>query len=393
MERKAGKRRAAMVLALALCALSPASGTDLQRDAVTLRAAYSRPIGEWPAPVLDRGVDFVELAPLETTLPSRGDVYPARLRRAVPAEGELATRAPEIRALGEQVLALGERLFADPTLSASGVLSCASCHDPGAGFTVRSPTAFGHGGAQGLRNPVALLDTPHRVSFGWDGGSTDLQERILAPFTDPGEMGNTSLAAVLDRIGDVPSYRMAFSMAFGATKPDAPSLARALIAYLEAQPRDNRFDRFLTGDTGALSDTEIEGLHLFRTKARCVNCHFGQRLTDDRFHNLRLSSFREPSEDLGRYGVTGRMTDIGRFQTPSLRQVANTAPYMHHGLIETLEGVVHFYNRGGGEVWARNAREASDPQYPHAAAISPHIRPLDLSPDERAALVAFLRTL
>ncbi|MFC0219841.1 cytochrome-c peroxidase [Pseudochelatococcus lubricantis] len=355
-------RGARYLFVAALLGLVPARGSS---DGA-LRAAYSGPVSEWPAATLDNGVNFVEFAPLPVTTAAEGAA-----RKAV----------------------LGARLFADPALSVNGSLSCASCHDPAAGFTIRSAHALGHDGTPGLRNPTALLDTPARSAFGWDGAPVSLHERLLMPLTDRSEMGNPGLGDVLARIKEAPGYRASFGEAFGTSGIDAPRLAEALAAYLVAQPRENRFDRFLAGDHNALSDREIEGLHLFRTKAGCANCHFGPRLTDDGFHNLRLSSFREPREDLGRYRVTSRPEDIGRFQTPSLRSVADTAPYMHHGHVGSLEGVVNFYARGGGEVWARNAREAADPMYPHAAALSPHIRPLDLGAEEKAALVAFLKTL
>ena len=331
-----------------------------------LRAAYSRPVAAWPAPRLDDNVAFIEFAPLPPVAMTDADQRKAHL---------------------------GARLFADPALSVNGALSCASCHDPASGFTIPRANAHGHDGTPGLRNPTALLDTPARSAFGWDGAPASLSKRMLMPLTDASEMGNASLGDVIFRIESAPDYRAAFTSAFQAEGIDAARLAETLTAYISAQTRPNRFDRFLTGDHGSLSDIEIRGLHLFRTPAGCANCHFGPRLTDDGFHNLRLSSFREPREDLGRYRVTRRLQDIGRFQTPSLRRVADTAPYMHHGHVRDLEGVVNFYARGGGEVWARNAREATDPMYPHAAALSPHIRPLDLDAEERAALVAFLKTL
>ncbi len=220
-----------------------------------------------------------------------------------------------------------------------------------------------------------------------------LDEQSLRPLTQPDEMGFTSIDAVLARINSAPASLSAFSDAGDPAPITRAALGRALAAYLRTLDTPTRWDRFLAGEPAALDDREIRGLHLFRTKAGCANCHFGPRLTDDGFHNLKISAFGEPSQDLGRFDVTGNPDDAGRFRTPSLRHVARTAPYMHNGLFETLEGVVNFYARGGGEVWARNADEAAHPLYPHAARLSRHIRPLDLSDDEKAALVAFLRAL
>lgn len=332
-------------------------------DGDTLREAYSRPVNDWPAAKTD-DVGFAEFGPLPASRPT--DARKAEL---------------------------GARLFVDRGLSPAGNISCMSCHDPSLGFTIADPTAAGHDGTKGLRNPTALWDTPNRALLGWDGGSDDLHQRVLQPLTDPTEMGNPDLGDVLRRLRESSIYRRAFQTVFETGEITAPHMAEALAAYLQTQTQKSRFDLFVAGNSDALTDTEIDGLHLFRTKAGCANCHFGPRLTDDRFHNLGLSSFREPREDLGRFRVTGRAEDIGRFQTPSLRHIATSAPYMHHGLFANLEGVVNFYARGGGEIWARNAREAADPAYKFAAAVSPHIRPLDLSAAEKAALVAFLKAL
>ena len=165
------------------------------------------------------------------------------------------------------------------------------------------------------------------------------------------------------------------------------------MAYLATLDSETYFDRFARGDRAALTDMALAGLHLFRTRARCANCHFGPWLTDEGVHNLRLSFFGEPAQDLGRHAATQAAEDAGRFRTPSLRHVASSAPYMHDGLFPTLEGVVNFYDRGGGEVRARNAAEAARPLYREAARLSPHIRPLGLTAQEKAALAAFLRTL
>jgi cytochrome c peroxidase len=324
----------------------------------TLRQIYAQPAARWPAPWLDLGVDFVELAP--APIPA---LTPAQRRQA----------------------ALGQRLFFDRRLSASGTVACASCHRPDQGWTVNAPLARGHAGQWGRRNPPALPAAAARRHWGWDGASASLAARTLAPLTDPVEMGLPSLAEGMARLAADPGLAGAF--------PSTEALGDALAAYLRTLETPTRLDRFLRGNTRALNRQEIHGLHLFRTKARCINCHHGPQLTDERFHNLRISSFGERSQDLGRYEVTGRCEDVGAFRTPSLRHVGQTAPYMHNGLFRTLEGVIHLYARGGGEVRARNAREAAHPLFPCASQLSPHIRPLALTPAEGAALRAFLMAL
>ncbi|WP_454915242.1 cytochrome-c peroxidase [Xanthobacter sediminis] len=332
-------------------------------DPGSLRALYARSVAEWPAAAIDPGVAFVELGPAPALSP------------------EMAPRA-----------ALGARLFRDPALSADGRVSCASCHAPEHGFSVATARAAGVGGIEGRRNPPALASVSMQAAFDWDGRFTDLAARALAPLTMPHEMGNDDMGDVLARVAAAPDAAD-FRRLFPQEGVSARSLGAVLTAYLAALDTPSRFDRFAAGDGAALSDVEIEGLHLFRTKARCANCHFGPRLADGLFHNLRLSFFGEPAEDLGRFAVTGRPEDAGRFRTASLRHVSTSAPYMHNGLFPTLEGVVNLYDRGGGEVWARNGAEAARPLYPHAARAAAQLRPLGLTAQEKAALVAFLRCL
>ncbi|MCG5236267.1 cytochrome-c peroxidase [Xanthobacter oligotrophicus] len=345
---------------VALAGLLPALAQDRGRESV--RVAYAGPPQTWPAPWIDPGVAFVELA-------------------AAPPP---ARHSPEAE--------LGGRLFRDPLLSADGRIACASCHDPAHGFSVPEAVGRGIGGAPGRRNPPALFAVAGRPRLDWDGGGGNLSARVLAPLTAADEMGNTSLAPVIARLG-ASAHTADFTRLFGAEGASPRTLAAALVAYLETLDTLTRFDRFMAGDRAALSDTEVSGLHLFRTKARCANCHFGPRLTDEGFHNLRLSFFGEPAQDLGRFSVTGAADDAGRFRTVSLRHVSESPPFMHNGLFPTLEGVVNLYDRGGGEVWARNAREAARPLYGEAARRSPHLRPLGLTAGEKAALVAFLKAL
>ncbi|MFG1374655.1 cytochrome c peroxidase [Xanthobacter oligotrophicus] len=354
--------RAAAIAAglVALAGLLPALAQDRGRESV--RAAYAGPLQTWPAPWIDPGVAFVELAAAPPSPP----------------------HSPEAE--------LGGRLFRDPLLSADGHIACASCHEPGHGFSVPEAVGRGIGGAPGRRNPPALFSVAASPRLDWDGGGGDLSARVLAPLTAADEMGNTGLALVMTRLS-ASAYAADFTHLFGAEGASPRTLAAVLAAYLETLDTPTRFDRFMAGDRAALSDTEVSGLHLFRTKARCANCHFGPRLTDEGFHNLRLSFFGEPAQDLGRFSVTGAADDAGRFRTASLRHVSESPPFMHNGLFPTLEGVVNLYDRGGGEVWARNAREAARPLYGEAARRSPHLRPLGLTAGEKAALVAFLKAL
>jgi cytochrome c peroxidase len=352
---------AAGLLAVALLtgwtALDPAGNGGL-------RARYAGPVSTWPTPTIDDGIAFIELGAME--------VKPA----------PDASKA-----------ALGRRLFHDPMLSRTGDRACASCHDANRGWSDGRPIAVGMEPARGARNVPSLFNVAYRRHWGWDGRGTSLATQSLRPLMRPDEMANADVDSVISRLGETEGYRSWFSAVYGDPAISAERLADALSAFQAGLEEPTRFDAFMRGDASRLNDQETRGLHLFRTKARCANCHFGPLLTDERFHNLGLSAFREKSQDLGRYLVTGEPEHAGQFRTPSLRHVARTAPYMHSGLFASLEGVVNFYARGGGEVWARNAREAQAPLYQEAARVAAPIRPLDLDTEERAALVAFLKAI
>ncbi len=166
-------------------------------------------------------------------------------------------------------------------------------------------------------------------------------------------------------------------------------MARALAAYVATlRPQASRFDAFLGGDRNALNDTELRGMHLFRTQARCMNCHSGPLLTDHQFHNIGLSFYGRRNQDLGRFEVTRDPADLGKFRTPSLRNVSQAGPWMHNGLFADLKGLLRMYNGGMG----REAAPA-DPPDPYAPRKSEHIRPLDLSADDIDALLAFMKVL
>ncbi|MGC3986360.1 MAG: cytochrome c peroxidase [Pseudorhodoferax sp.] len=352
-------RRWCGAVLLALLAGPPSRAAD---EAVL--AAYRGPPSGWPAAQVDAGVAFVELGPLP----------------------DAPARTPQQRALA----ALGRMLFADPRLSACGRIACASCHDPARGWSVDQPVATGIDGRPGRRNPPDLRQAGAHRQWGWDGRGRTLAAQSLAPLLDPDEMGNASVQAVLARLQALPGP---------AASLTPETLGEALAAHVRAagvesaKAAPTRYERFLRGERGLLTPQELRGLHLFRTTARCVNCHHGPWLNDGLFHNLRLSAFGEPAEDRGRQRASGRPEDTGAFRTPSLRRVAQSPPYMHNGLFPSLEGVLRFYVRGGGEVWARNAEQAAQPLYPHAARLSPLIRPLALDAADQAALAAFLRTL
>lgn len=188
----------------------------------------------------------------------------------------------------------------------------------------------------------------------------------------------------LNRSGD---YADAFAEVFDSGKVTVPHVSQALAAYQRSLVP--RFNRFLDGDRKLLTDRQLWGPHLFRTRARCMNCHSGTALTDNGFHNPGLHFQGRAREDIGRYRVTGDPADAGKFRTPSLRMVAKTGPWMHNGAFQDLRGILNMYNVGMPRPKPA-AGKVYDPPFP---ATDPLLRPLELHKTELEALTEFLRTL
>ena len=290
------------------------------------------------------------------------------LALVIPLGLDLYMPVPEGNPVTEEKVALGRRLFHDRRLSRDRSIACASCHDPDRAFTDARPLAIGVQRRLGRRSAPALINRGYGRAFFWDGRAATLEEQVLQPIQDPNEMDMT-LADVSARVGLSPE-----------------EISRALASYVRSILSGNsRFDRFVNGDRGALSSGQRAGLQLFRGKGNCTACHVGPTFTDERFHNTGVawrvatleSSVPGGFRDDGRFAVTGRLEDRGAFKTPTLRDVARTAPYMHDGSLATLGEVVEFYNDGG----------RSNPL------LDPELRPLRLTAREKRQLVAFLQAL
>lgn len=199
---------------------------------------------------------------------------------------------------------------------------------------------------------------------------------MLQPFRDSTELA-LPVSRVSARLGESPSYRREFRRAFGGDRIDSLRIAQALATYVRTlRSGDAAVDRFRAGDTAALAGEARRGLEIFLGRGRCGVCHTGPTFTDHEFHNTGVAA-RFGSEDPGRYRVTRRPPDRRAFRTPSLRNVALTAPYMHDGSIATLDEVIEFYAEGG------HRDDALDPQ----------MLPIELSESDRSDLLAFLRAL
>jgi len=345
-----------------------------------LRRAYQRPAAEWPKATRDTQAR-------DTTDPTGA---PAK------ADGTAAELAPWSHAVAPPLSALaqlGQRLFNDPILSASGQISCQSCHHPELGWGDGLSRSVGHNRTQGRRNAPPLYNVVRLDHLGWDGVTDGLAAQLRNAMTHPAEMGVQAPDDILQRLARSSAYRPAFKAVYGDGPIAQTHLDDALIAFLGTLETPTALDRFLAGDSGRLSDRQLWGMHLFRTKARCINCHAGALLSDQGFHNLGLAFFLQPSQDLGRYQASGKPEDAGRFRTPSLRHLAQTAPYMHNGIFRDLRSVVSFYAQGGGETRVRNDQEAAHPLYAFVATKSASLKPVALSDAEIDALTAFLQAL
>jgi len=269
-------------------------------------------------------------------------------------------------------VALGRRLFEDPLLSGDFSVSCASCHHADRAFTDGLPVSHGVRGQAVLRNAPSLLDVAYRPRLFWDGGAPSLEGQVLAPLEAADEM-DARLDTVLARLTAHPAYPTLFREAFG----EGPSLRTLTFALAQFERTllsgVTPYDRYAAGDSAALTPAARRGLALFR-RSGCPTCHPAPTFTTGGFEDNGLA--RVPA-DSGRGRITGQHADAYRFRVPSLRGVAQTAPYMHDGRLPTLEAVVSHYSRGG---------EGTDGQ-------SPHVRPLALTDDERADLAAFLQSL
>jgi cytochrome c peroxidase len=272
---------------------------------------------------------------------------------------------------------LGKELYFDTRLSADGTVSCATCHNPALGWSDEGPTSKGiHGQLGGRRAPPVSNAAYSPLQF-WDGRSPSLEDQAKGPIQNPIEMGNTH-QAMIQTVSAISVYQAEFKAVFGEGPITVDQVAEAIAAFERTVvTTDSRFDRYARGDHGSLNALEKEGLEIFNGKGHCTACHWGPYFSDGRFHNLGVPAKDPKNSDKGRYVVTNDPRDMGAFKTPTVRDAARRAPYLHDGSEKTLESLIEFYDRGGGK----------DPN------LDPLMVPLGLSKHEKAALVAFIKSL
>jgi len=280
---------------------------------------------------------------------------------------------PDDKAVNEERILLGRKLFYDPILSLNQNVSCASCHKPELAFADSVPVSSGANEKFGNRNTPGLFNVAWYPHFLAEGGVSTLELASIAPIHNESEM-DFNIGDAVTRLANDEVYRQLFHVAYD-TLPSTYTLVRALGAFQRSLISGNSpYDRYLLGEKTAISESARRGMKLFFSDSlACSSCHSGFLFTDFGFHNLGLPA----NEDPGRFLLTSKPADRGRFRTPSLRNAALSAPYMHNGSIRTLNEVIRFYEAGGGE--SENKSE--------------QIRPFRLSDDERADVLAFLNSL
>ncbi len=301
---------------------------------------------------------------------------PALYRPALPAGLDLYLPVPADNELTPEKVALGRALFFDPILSRNESRSCSSCHLPEKAFTDGRPVARGVFDREGTRNAPTLVNRAYGETQFLDGRAASLEEQAILPIQSPREL-DLELEEAVARLQRDAEYSDLFRTAFGRV-PDVDGLAGALASYVRTiVAGGSPVDWYLRGERGAITELEEKGLRVFQGKGRCTACHIGPNFTDERFHNTGVAWQDGELLDPGRFAITGDDSERGAFKVPSLREIARTAPYMHDGTLATLEDVIEFYDRGG------NPNPYLDAQ----------IRPLHLTYEEKAALLAFLNVL
>lgn len=298
--------------------------------------------------------------------------------RSVPDIGPLPAPVPvptdNVRHAAQ--IELGKQLFFDGRLSRNDQVSCAYCHIPGSGFSDPHPTSLGVDDLIGGRQAPTVLNAAFSPLLFWDGRARSLEEQTLGPIQNPIEMAETPEHLVV-KLRTIKGYRRQFRNVFGA-EISPQGIAKAIAAFERTLISTNSaFDQYSLGNRQAMNQAAIRGMALFKGKARCILCHNGPNFTDNQFHNLGVPQVGPLKVDLGRYDVTGRERDKGAFKTPTLRSILETAPYMHDGVFLSLDEVIEFLDKGGG----------ANPS------LSPLMKPLGLTQEEKADLLAFLEAL
>jgi cytochrome c peroxidase len=284
-----------------------------------------------------------------------------------------AVPQPKNNPITADKVALGKMLFFDPRLSGSGAISCATCHNPGLAWGDGLAKGLGHMGAHLGRHTPTILNVAYGEPYFWDGRAATLEDQAKGPLTSAKEM-SMSVESALPLLRSIPEYGAAFSHAFPGQAISLESIAAAIATYERTViSSDAPFDRWVKGDDQAISAAAMRGFVLFNGKANCAVCHSGWRMSDDGFHDIGMHD-----ADQGRAAIMPGIVQLERaFKTPTLRNIAQRAPYMHDGSVPTLAAVIDHYDNG----------------FETRPSLDSNIHPLGLSSAEKADLMAFLNAL
>lgn len=287
---------------------------------------------------------------------------------------------PKDNPLTEAKLKLGKQLYFEKALSVDNTLACASCHVPDKGFADPNQFSLGVKQQKGGRQAPAIINRVFSRKQFWDGRAASLEEQALGPMTNPIEMGHPDIQSIASRLQKDAGYVAKFKEAFPAEEGaiNEVTIGRALASFERTIMSGNSpYDRFSQlKEQTALNESAQRGYQLFLGKANCASCHVGFNFTDESYHNLGLG-VEAKKPDLGRYAISKLDGHQGAFKTPTLREIASTAPYMNDGSLRTLEEVIEFYDKGCREnKW-----------------LSAKIKPLGLTAQEKKDLVEFLKAL
>jgi cytochrome c peroxidase len=272
---------------------------------------------------------------------------------------------------------LGRSLFFDPRLSAKGVMSCASCHNPALGWSDGRPTAVGHDMKILGRATPTIVNAAFNPLQMWDGRKGSLEDQALGPFESENEQ-NIPLPELEQRVRSIPGYVNMFALAYPGEDISSRTIAKAIANFERTVVSlDTPFDRWIAGDTKAVNASAKRGFDLFQGKAECALCHQGFNFTDNGYHNIGLKEADGVAPDPGRFAHRKVAVLRGAFKTPTLRDITLTSPYMHNGSYTRLEQVIDHYDRGG------DVKENLDA----------NMNPLELTAQEKADLVEFLHSL
>lgn len=381
-----------LTIHLTLNAARLLQGVDFEKDGTSTHSRAGDPLATKLRSSIEKAFQVVKVShdlfqppaatAQKTPLPEGTKAYPLVITERFPK-----VSLPPDNPLTREGVELGQILFHDTRLSVNNTQSCASCHDQSHAFSDLRRFSLGAEGQVGKRQAMPLFNLAWASGFFWDGGAKTLREQVLMPITDKHEM-NEKVERVVEKLSRDKDSVALFSKAFGSPEINAERIAKALEQYLLTLiSQDSRFDQAVR-KVAELSEQEKRGLQLFVTEhdpkrgltgADCFHCHGGTLFTD---HQYRDNGLSLTPEDVGRMIVTGEAIDRGKFKTPSLRNIAVTAPYMHDGRFATLEEVVAHYS---GPMARRDTLDPNLAKHPNAG--------IQLSVADQQDLVAFLKTL